>query len=193
MRSAIGLPRKSSGVLKALGLHKRLRTVYHPVTPDVAGQIFAVKELVDVQEVDQKLTHGEMKELRKPDTGFWVEKKAAEFDPSRFDTDLARKDEPLNGSANGSVNGNANGTINLAPETLAALNALQVHSTATPDEPETRYSTPSIRRSDSRPASAQDTAPPSLPQVTPDIAAILATLTGQTQAAALSTTPSATC
>jgi large subunit ribosomal protein L30 len=79
MRSAIGLPRKSSGVLKALGLHKRLRTVYHPVTPDVAGQIFAVKELVDVQEVDQKLTHGEMKELRKPDTGFWVEKKAAEL------------------------------------------------------------------------------------------------------------------
>ena len=79
MRSAIGLPRKSSGVLKALGLHKRLRTVYHPVTPDVAGQIFAVKELVDVQEVDQKLTHGEMKELRKPDTGFWVEKKASEL------------------------------------------------------------------------------------------------------------------
>jgi large subunit ribosomal protein L30 len=79
MRSAIGLPRKSSGVLKALGLHKRLRTVYHPVTPDVAGQIFAVKELVDVQEVDQKLSHGEMKELRKPDTGFWVEKKAADM------------------------------------------------------------------------------------------------------------------
>jgi large subunit ribosomal protein L30 len=75
MRSAIGLPRKSSGVLKALGLHKRMRTVYHPVSPDVAGQIFAVKELVDVQEVDQKLSHTEMKELRKPDTGFWVEKR----------------------------------------------------------------------------------------------------------------------
>ena len=75
MRSAIGLPRKSSGVLKALGLHKRMRTVYHPVSPDVAGQIFAVKELVDVQEVEQRLTHSEMKELRKPDTGFWVEKR----------------------------------------------------------------------------------------------------------------------
>lgn len=75
MRSAIGLPRKTSGVLKALGLHKRMRTVYHPVSPDIAGQIFAVKELVDVQEVDQRLTKSEMKELRKPDTGFWVEKR----------------------------------------------------------------------------------------------------------------------
>lgn len=79
MRSAIGLPRKSSGVLKALGLHKRMRTVYHPVTPDVAGQIFAVKELVDVQEVDQKLSGQEMKTLRTPEKGFWVEKKAAEL------------------------------------------------------------------------------------------------------------------
>jgi large subunit ribosomal protein L30 len=78
MRSAIGLPRKSSGVLKALGLHKRMRTVYHPVSPDVAGQIFAVKELVDVQEVDQKLTNPEMKALRTPDTGFWVEKRAVD-------------------------------------------------------------------------------------------------------------------
>jgi hypothetical protein len=114
--------------------------------------------------------------------------KKPEFDPSRFDTDLARKDEPSNGSANGS----ANGTFNLAPETLAALNALQVHSTATPAEPETRHSTPSVRRSESRPASVQNTAPSSLPQITPDIAAILATLTGQTQGSGASATPSAT-
>ena len=115
-----------------------------------------------------------------PRRPMFVDKKPAEFDPSRFDTDLARKDEP--------PNGNANGTFNLAPETLAALNALQVHSTATPAESETRYSSPSIKRSDSRPASAQETAAPSLPQVTPDIAAILATLTGQTQGAAPSAT-----
>lgn len=75
LRSAIGLPSKTSGVLKALGLHKRLRTVYHPVSPSVAGQIFAVKELVDVQEVDQALTDREMKELRRPDPGYYVEKK----------------------------------------------------------------------------------------------------------------------
>lgn len=78
MRSSIGLPKKSSGVLKALGLRKRLRTVYHPVSPQVAGQIFAVKELVDVQRVDQKLSGEEMRELRRPESGFWVERRAGE-------------------------------------------------------------------------------------------------------------------
>lgn len=78
VRSAIGLPRKTSGVLAALGLRKRMRTVYHPVSPDVAGQIFAVKELVDVQEVDQALTKQEVKMLRKPDPGFYVERRARE-------------------------------------------------------------------------------------------------------------------
>lgn len=78
MRSAIGLPTKTSGVLKALGLHKRLRTVYHPVSQDIAGQIFAVKELVDVQEVEQRLSKEEMRELRKPEKGFWVESRAVD-------------------------------------------------------------------------------------------------------------------
>ena len=78
IRSAIGMPKKTQGVLKALGLRKRLRTVYHPVSPDVAGQIFAVKELVDVQEVDRALTKTEMKDLRRPDPGFYVEKRAME-------------------------------------------------------------------------------------------------------------------
>nr|POE54225.1 54s ribosomal protein l33, mitochondrial [Quercus suber] len=78
MRSAIGLPKKVSGVLAALGLRKRLRTVYHPVTPDVAGQIFAVKELVDVQEVSQRLSNTQMKELRKPEKGWYVETRMAD-------------------------------------------------------------------------------------------------------------------
>ncbi|KAK5116392.1 hypothetical protein LTR62_007939 [Meristemomyces frigidus] len=78
LRSAIGLPKRTAGVLAALGLHKRLRTVYHPVTQDVAGQIFAVKELVDVQEVDQKLSDGQMRELRRPGPGFWVEKRVGQ-------------------------------------------------------------------------------------------------------------------
>lgn len=76
LRSAIGLPRKTTGILHSLGLKKRLRTVYHPVSPSVAGQLFAVKELVDVQEVDQALSSQELKALRKPETGFYVEKKA---------------------------------------------------------------------------------------------------------------------
>jgi len=76
LRSAIGLPKPLNGVLAALGLRKRMRTVYHPVSPTVAGQIFAVKELVDVQEVEQRLSKPEMRELRKPESGFWVERKA---------------------------------------------------------------------------------------------------------------------
>lgn len=78
LRSAIGLPKASSGVLKALGLRKRLRTVYHPVSPQVAGQIFRVKELVDVQEVEQNFTVAELRELRRPESGFFVEKRVGQ-------------------------------------------------------------------------------------------------------------------
>ena len=78
LRSTIGLPKKPAGVLQALGLRKRMRTVYHPVSPDVAGQIFAVKELVDVQEVDEALTKQEMRELRRPEKGFYVERRVGE-------------------------------------------------------------------------------------------------------------------
>ncbi|KAI9799241.1 MAG: 39S ribosomal protein L33, mitochondrial [Piccolia ochrophora] len=73
IRSAIGLPAKSTGVLKALGLRKRMRTVYHPVTQDVAGMIMKVKELVAVSEVEQALTKAEMREQRRPDPGYYVE------------------------------------------------------------------------------------------------------------------------
>lgn len=76
MRSAIGLPAKIQGHLDALGLHRRMRTVYHPVTPVVAGKIFAVKELVEVAEVDQALTKKELKELRTPDKGYYIESRA---------------------------------------------------------------------------------------------------------------------
>ncbi|RAQ63944.1 mitochondrial 54S ribosomal protein YmL33 [Aspergillus flavus] len=63
VRSAIGLPRRTTDVLKALGLKKRMATVFHPVSPSVAGQIMKVKELVDVQ------VHLE----RKPDPGYYIE------------------------------------------------------------------------------------------------------------------------
>ncbi|ERF70508.1 hypothetical protein EPUS_07365 [Endocarpon pusillum Z07020] len=61
MRSAIGLPYKSTGVLKALGLRKRMATVFHPVTPAVAGQIM-------------KEVHME----RVPDPGFYIERRLGE-------------------------------------------------------------------------------------------------------------------
>ena len=79
MRSAIGLPHKTRGVLKALGLRKRMNTVYHPVTSSVAGQIYAVKELVDVKEVEGALSKADIKAARRPDPGYFVEKKSSGY------------------------------------------------------------------------------------------------------------------
>lgn len=76
MRSGIGLPKRTQGVLKALGLRQRMKTVFYPVTPEVAGQIMKVKELVAVQEVDRALTKEELKAERKPDPGFYMERAA---------------------------------------------------------------------------------------------------------------------
>lgn len=73
IRSAIGLPKKTHGVLKALGLKKRMGTVFHPVSPQVAGQIMKIKELVAVSEVEKSLTASEVRESRKPDPGFYIE------------------------------------------------------------------------------------------------------------------------
>lgn len=78
IRSAIGLPAKSSNVLKALGLRKRMATVYHPVTPSVAGHIMRVKELVAVSEVEKPLTKDEVHQERVPDPGFYVESRATD-------------------------------------------------------------------------------------------------------------------
>ncbi|KAF7895581.1 uncharacterized protein EAF01_009543 [Botrytis porri] len=73
-RSAIGLPKKSSRVLKFLGLHKRTSSVYHPVSSDIAGQIMKVKELVEVEETKERRTKREERESRRPESGFVVEK-----------------------------------------------------------------------------------------------------------------------
>ena len=73
LRSAIGLPTRTTGVLRALGLRRRMQTVFYPVGQDVAGQIMKVKELVAVSEVEHMQTRGEMREARRPDPGFYVE------------------------------------------------------------------------------------------------------------------------
>ncbi|KAG5976218.1 hypothetical protein E4U55_007429 [Claviceps digitariae] len=73
-RSAIGLPTRIRGVLAALGLRKRMQTVFHPVEPHFAGMIMKVKELVSVEEVERKLGKEELKAERTPDSGFYVEK-----------------------------------------------------------------------------------------------------------------------
>lgn len=73
-RSAIGLPERTRGVLAALGLRRRMQTVFHPVHPQFAGMILKVKELVRVEEVDRVLSKREVKAARTPDAGFYVER-----------------------------------------------------------------------------------------------------------------------
>ncbi|KAK3387713.1 hypothetical protein B0H63DRAFT_448526 [Podospora didyma] len=74
-RSAIGLPKRTRGVLMALGLRRRSQTVFHPVSAQFAGMILKVKELVRVEEVDRALSNSEVKAERTPDTGFFVERR----------------------------------------------------------------------------------------------------------------------
>ncbi|KAG6810912.1 hypothetical protein H0H92_009842 [Tricholoma furcatifolium] len=50
-RSAISLGDKIKGTLVALGIHRRNQTVYHRHTPEAAGKILSVKELVEVHNV----------------------------------------------------------------------------------------------------------------------------------------------
>jgi large subunit ribosomal protein L30 len=76
LRSAIGLPKKTQGVVAGLGLRKRMRTVYIPVNQESAGKIMKVKELLMVQEVETALTDREQRETRRPDPGYYIEKKA---------------------------------------------------------------------------------------------------------------------
>ncbi|RYP54941.1 hypothetical protein DL769_010263 [Monosporascus sp. CRB-8-3] len=73
-RSAIGLPQRTRGVLAALGLRRRTQTVFHPVDAQFAGMIMRVKELVDVEETDRALTTRELRDARRPDPGFWIER-----------------------------------------------------------------------------------------------------------------------
>jgi large subunit ribosomal protein L30 len=77
-RSAIGLPERTRGVLMALGLRRRCQTVFHPVSPQFAGMIMKVKELVKVEEVAKALSKAEMKDLRRPPPGFYIERRASQ-------------------------------------------------------------------------------------------------------------------
>ena len=80
MRSGIGMPKKVQGVLHALGLKKRMTTVYHPVTQSVAGQIMRIKELVDVKEVKHAMTTEQMRAARRPDKGYYIERRAEDVE-----------------------------------------------------------------------------------------------------------------
>jgi hypothetical protein len=53
-----------------------MKTVFHPVSAEVAGQIMRVKELVQVEEVEKPMTQQEVRQSRKPDPGFYHEFRA---------------------------------------------------------------------------------------------------------------------
>lgn len=73
-RSAISLPSNIKGTLAALGIHRRLQTVYHRHTSDIAGKILTVKELVTVENVPESAvrTKWEQRQERKSSRGYQV-------------------------------------------------------------------------------------------------------------------------
>ncbi|KAI9066145.1 hypothetical protein FKP32DRAFT_409152 [Trametes sanguinea] len=73
-RSAISLPKNIKGTLAALGLHRRLQTVYHRHTPDIAGKILTVKELVAVANVPASAVRNKLEQRmeRKAPRGYVV-------------------------------------------------------------------------------------------------------------------------
>ncbi|KAF8797748.1 hypothetical protein BYT27DRAFT_7124938 [Phlegmacium glaucopus] len=73
-RSAISLGDKIKGTLKALGIHRRFQTVYFPHSPEVAGKILKVKELVEVDNVPRHLvlTKQEQRQQRRAPKGYKV-------------------------------------------------------------------------------------------------------------------------
>ena len=52
-----------------------MKTVFQPVNREVAGQILKVKELIAVSEVEKALSQAELKDARRPDPGYYVEKR----------------------------------------------------------------------------------------------------------------------
>ncbi|OBZ72551.1 54S ribosomal protein L33, mitochondrial [Grifola frondosa] len=73
-RSAISLPANIKGTLVALGIHRRMQTVYHRHTPDIAGKILRVKELVEVENVPESAVRTKLEQRieRKAPRGYIV-------------------------------------------------------------------------------------------------------------------------
>lgn len=73
-RSAIALDARMKGTLLSLGIHRRMQTVYHPHSPEFAGKILRLKELVEVANVPASAvrTKNEQKQERKAIRGYQV-------------------------------------------------------------------------------------------------------------------------
>ncbi|KAH3679191.1 hypothetical protein WICMUC_001203 [Wickerhamomyces mucosus] len=73
-RSTIALPKQIKDTVSKLGLNKTGSISYRPVSPIAAGMILKVKELVNVEVVDQALTKFEERQTRKSNPGFTIER-----------------------------------------------------------------------------------------------------------------------
>ncbi|KAF9512333.1 hypothetical protein BS47DRAFT_1087972 [Hydnum rufescens UP504] len=73
-RSAIGLPSRIAKTLEALGIRRRMQTIFHRHSPDIAGKILKVKELVEVENVGKHevQTAAQMRAERKAVRGYEV-------------------------------------------------------------------------------------------------------------------------
>ena len=73
-RSAIALPEPFKATLVSLGIHRRMPSVYHPHTPECAGKILKLKELVEVENVSASAvrTKTEQRQERKASRGYKV-------------------------------------------------------------------------------------------------------------------------
>ncbi|VEU20069.1 DEKNAAC100046 [Brettanomyces naardenensis] len=72
LKSTIAVPIKKKQTLQRLGLHKRHQVVYQKITPQQAGMIASVKELVKVELSVEEKSKDQLREERKSDPGFVV-------------------------------------------------------------------------------------------------------------------------
>ncbi|ODV87946.1 hypothetical protein CANARDRAFT_193745 [[Candida] arabinofermentans NRRL YB-2248] len=75
LRSSIALPEIKKQTLNRLGLYKRHQTVYQKISAEQAGMIAIVKELVKVELTVDSETKSEMRNKRKSNPGFIIEKR----------------------------------------------------------------------------------------------------------------------
>ncbi|KAG9032782.1 hypothetical protein FRB95_001043 [Tulasnella sp. JGI-2019a] len=73
-RSAIGLPKRVKATLEALGIWRRMGTAFMPHTPEAAGKILRLKEIVSVRNVPASQVRNkiEMRQERKAPRGYVV-------------------------------------------------------------------------------------------------------------------------
>ncbi|GME70436.1 unnamed protein product [Ambrosiozyma monospora] len=77
LKSTIAMPAKKKNTMRSIGLRKRHQTVYLDITPQIAGSLAGVKELVKIELAETKKSREQMRLERKSDPGFVIEKRHA--------------------------------------------------------------------------------------------------------------------